>query len=158
MRYPQIVILAFDEWLGKQLRELAAEARWRLREVRQPAAALALLRDPRPTVLLVQADPHDEKAAAFALLADAHRTRPDAAAVVVCDVKLSEADRVAWAAASLDLGARYVLFPPLARPVLEDVVSGLMAAVIRRTLPADAPAKPAEAPVIDLAHEGQADA
>ena len=109
-------------------------------------------------MLLVQADPHDEKAAAFALLADAHRTCPDAAAVVVCDVKLSEADRVAWTAASLDLGARYVLFPPLARPVLEDVVSGLMAAVVRRTVPADAPAKTADAPVIDLANEGQADA
>src|SRR5262245_46678033 len=142
MRYAQVVILAFDEWLGKQLRELAAEARWRLREVRQRAAALALIRDSRPTVLIVQADPHDEKAPAFALLADAHRTCPDVAAVVVCDVKLSEADRVTWAATALDLGARYVLFPPLARPVLEDVVSGLMAAVIRRTVPSDIPVKP----------------
>src|SRR5205085_3844863 len=128
--------------LGKQLRELAAESRWLVREVRQPAAALALLGDGRPTVLVAQADPHDEKAAALALVADAHRRCPDAAAVVVSDVKLSEADRVAWTAAALDLGARYVLFPPLARPVLEDVVSGLMAAVVRRTVPGEvAPAK-----------------
>jgi hypothetical protein len=157
MKYPQIVILAFDEWLGKQLRELAVESRWLIREARQSGAAFSLLRDNRPTVLLVQTDPHDEKATAFAFLADAHRLSPDSAAVVVCDVKLNETDRIAWTATALDLGARYVLFPPLTRPVLEDVVSGLMTAVIRRTMLTAVPTKQAEAEIIDLAHEGQAD-
>jgi hypothetical protein len=36
------------------------------------------------------------------------------------------------------------LFPPLTRPVLEDVVSGLMAAAIRRVV-GDAPPEPAKA-------------
>jgi hypothetical protein len=156
MRHPQVVILAFDEWLEKQFRELAAESRWLVREVRQPGACRALVRDPRPTVLLLQADPLDERAAALALLADVHRERPDVAAVVVSDAKLNEDDRVAWTAAALDLGGRYVLFPPLSRPILEDVVSGLMAAVIRRTIPDRDSGAPAEA--IDLAEEGHADA
>lgn len=160
MKHPQVVVLAFDEWLGKQLRELAAEARWLVRETRQAAACLGLARDPRPTVLLVQADPHDDAAAALALVADVHRMAPDVATVVVSDVKLAEDDRVAWTAVALDLGARYVLFPPLSRPVIEDIVSGLMAAAVRRALPADpvAPARPAEPAAIDLAEEGQADA
>jgi hypothetical protein len=79
-------------------------------------------------------------------------------------VKLSDADRIAWTAALIDLGARYVLFPPLTKPVLEDVISGLMAAAIRRVVgaAAGAPAgaakpkrvrpKPADE-VIDLADE-----
>ena len=55
MRFPQVVVCAFDGWAANQLRELAAEHRWLLREVRQPAAALDLARESRPTVLVVQA-------------------------------------------------------------------------------------------------------
>jgi hypothetical protein len=156
MRYPQVVVLAFDEWLGKQLRELANDTRWLLHEVRQPAACLSLVRAPRPTVLLLQADPNDERATAFALLAEVHRECPDVAAVVVSDAKLKEEDRVAWTAAALDLGARSVLFPPVSRPILEDMISGLMAAVIHRTVADESAGKPGEA--IDLAEEGHADA
>ncbi len=132
MRFPQIVVCAFDGWAANQLRELAAEHCWLLREVRQPAAALELAREPRPTVLVVQADPTADRPVPLRLVADAHRLAPDAAAVVLSDVKLAEDDRAAWAAGVLDLGARYVLFPPLQRPVLEDLVGGLMAAAIRR--------------------------
>src|SRR5437763_99849 len=81
MKHPQVVVLAFDEWLGKQLRELAAESRWLVREVRQPAAALALLGDGRPTVLVAQADPHAEKAAALAVAGPVPRLRRPAACV-----------------------------------------------------------------------------
>jgi hypothetical protein len=48
--------------------------------------------------------------------------------------------------------ARYVLFPPLSKPVLEDLASGLMASVARRVVGAELPAKPAEHPV-DLASQ-----
>ncbi len=135
MRYPQVVVREGDGWLAKQLGPLAADHRWLVREPRTPADALALLRDGRPAVLLVQVDPAAADPAAFTLLADAHLAYPDVPAVAVSDVKLPDADRVAWTAALFDLGARYVLFPPLSRPVLEDVVSGLMAAAVRRTLP-----------------------
>jgi hypothetical protein len=133
MRYPQVIVCGFDAWVANQLRELAAGHRWLLREVRQPGAALELTREPRPTVLVVQADPTADRPDPLRLVADAHRLSPDTATVVLSDVKLAEDDRAAWAAGVLDLGARYVLFPPLQRPVLEDLVGGLMAAALRRT-------------------------
>ncbi len=139
MRFPQIVVCAFDAWAANQFRELAAEHRWLLREVRQPAAALELTREPRPTVLVVQADPTADRPDALRLVVDAHRLAPDVAAVVLSDVKLADDDRAAWAAGALDLGARYVLFPPLQRSVLEDLVGGLMAATLRRVVGPDAP-------------------
>ena len=148
MRFPQIVVCAFDAWAANQLRELAAGHRWLLREVRQPAAALELAREPRPTVLVVQADPTADRPDPLRLVADVRRLAPDAAAVVLCDVKLSDDDRAAWTAGVLDLGARYVLFPPLQRPVLEDLVSGLMAATLRRVVGPEAAAG-----TIDLADE-----
>lgn len=162
MRYPQVVVCASDDWTVNQLRPQAVEHRWLLRSVRQLAAARDLALEPRPTVLLVQADPAAERPDALRLVADIHRLRPDVATVVLSDVKLSEDDRAAWAAGVYDLGARYVLFPPLTRPVLEDLVGGLMAATVRRVLGQDVPAvAPVSAPpggVIDLAREGYEDA
>jgi hypothetical protein len=154
MRYPQVVIREADGWIAKQLRDLAAESRWLVREPRSVDTALSLALERRPTVLFVQVEPGEDKAEGFALVADAHRSCPDVPVVAVSDVKLPDADRVAWSAVLLDLGARYVLFPPLARPVLEDVLSGLMAAAVRRVVGGDAPAPPppADAP-IDLADE-----
>jgi hypothetical protein len=154
MRYPQVVVREADGWIAKQLLDLAAESRWLVREPRSNDATLSLARDRRPTVLFVQVEPGDEKAAGFALVADVHRTCPDVPVVAVSDVKLPDADRVAWAAVLFDLGARYVLFPPLSKPVLEDVLSGLMAAAVRRVVGGEPAAPPpaADAP-IDLADE-----
>jgi hypothetical protein len=155
MRHPQIAILAFDDWLGKQLAECAHEHRWLVKEARQAGACLALLREPRPTVLLVQFDPHaDSIAATLEFLVDVNRRHPAVATIAVSDVKLNEADRAAWTATAFDLGVRFVLFPPLTRPVLEDLVGGLMAMLIDRTGRA-APRPPD--PVIDLAEEGLAE-
>jgi DNA-binding NarL/FixJ family response regulator len=134
MRFPQIVVSGPDDWVANQLAELAADHRWLIRSVRRPAAALEPVREPRPTVLLVQADPTSEDIASLELVADAHRFVPDVPIVVISDVKVPESDRAGWVAAVLDLGARAVMFPPLSRPVLEDVVGGLMAATIRRTM------------------------
>jgi hypothetical protein len=36
------------------------------------------------------------------------------------------------AALAYDIGARYVMFPPLTRTLVEDIVAGLMAATIKR--------------------------
>lgn len=132
MKYPHLVICAFDDWVANQLKPLVAEQKWVLRECRQPAAALAAACESRPTVLLVQVDPNADALAPLSLVADAAGVAPDVAVAVVSDAKLNEADRAAWTAAVFDLGARFVLFPPLTRPVLEDLVSGLMASVCRR--------------------------
>ena len=134
MRYPQLVIHDSDGWLVRQLADLAAESRWLVREAKSTDTALSLVRDPRPSLLFVRVDPHDEKTDGFALIADAHRLCPDAAVVAVSDIKLPDADRIAWTAMLFDLGARYVLFPPLSKSVLEDVTSGLMAAAVKRVV------------------------
>jgi hypothetical protein len=157
MRSPQLIILEADGWLAKQLRELAGESRWLVKSARTTDAARTLARR-QPTVLLVQFEPGEDKPAPLQLVADVHITAPDTPVVAVADVKLPDAERAAWTAALLDLGARYVLFPPLTKPVLEDVVSGLMAATIRRVI-GESPLPPAtrtphgEA-VLDLADEG----
>jgi hypothetical protein len=155
MRLPQVVILEHDGWLAKQLRELAGESRWLVQSARSVDSALALGRR-QPTVLLVQFEPGEDKPKPLELVAEVHRLAPDVPIVAVADVKMPDADRAAWTAALFDLGARFVLFPPLSRPVLEDVVSGLMSATIRRTV-GEAPPPPRGEAVLDLA-EGGADA
>lgn len=129
---PQLVIHDSDDWLARQLADLGAEARWVVRLPKTPKAARGFLAADRPTLLFTRVDPHEESAESCKLIADVHRTNPDAAIVAVSDVKLSDGDRVAWTAVLFDLGARYVLFPPLTRPVLEDLASGLMAACVKQ--------------------------
>jgi hypothetical protein len=74
--------------------------------------------------------------------------------IAVSDAKLSDPDRAAWTALLFDLGARLVLFPPITGPVLEDAVSRLMGASIRRTVGGEPPPFPRPpADVIDLADE-----
>jgi DNA-binding NtrC family response regulator len=146
---PQLVLFDPDGWVGRQLAELAAENRWRVRPARTPAAALAHARERRPTLVVVRIDPAAEDTSPVALVADVHRVAPDAAVVAVSDEKLSEHDRAAWTAVLFDLGARFVLFPPLSKAVLEDVASGLMAAAAGAAPP---PAAAGEE-VIDLADE-----
>lgn len=161
MRYPQVVVCGFDDWLANQLRDAAAAHRWRLDETRRPAAALDLACAPRPTVLLVQADPAADRPDALQLVADVCARSPDVAVVVVSDAKLSEGEQAAWTATALDLGARYVLFPPLVRTILEDLTVGLMTAAVRRARGTAAAVSPptalAESEFIDLAEEGHED-
>jgi hypothetical protein len=66
---------------------------------------------------------------------------------------MPEEDRIAWTATVMDLGARMVLFPPLTRPVFEDIASGFMAAAVRRLGTISPPKKPTEE-IIDLAEGG----
>lgn len=168
MRAPQVVVVEYDGWIARHLADLAAEGSWLVRDLRAVDAALSLVRERRPCVLIVQVEPAGDKPAPLNLIADVRRNCSDVPVVAVSDVKLNDADRVAWAAALFDLGARYVLFPPLTKPVLEDVVSGLMECAIRRAIgaapvgtksrsPAPKPrprrAQP-EDEVIDLADEG----
>lgn len=158
MKFPHLIILETDGWIARLLRELAGESRWLLREPKSSDTALSLTRESRPGVVVVQFEPSDEKPAPFALIADVHRLCPDVPVIAVSNAKLSDADKAAWTATLMDLGARCVLFPPLSRPVLEDVASGLMAASVRRMIgsePVEAPAKSDD--VIDLADEENAE-
>jgi hypothetical protein len=161
MKHPQVIVLDQDDWCAKQLRELADEGRWLVRTVRGSDTALALVRERCPSVLLVQFELADDKAARLTLVAEVHRLAPDVPIVAVADTKVPDPERAAWTAAVLDLGAGYVLFPPITRPILEDVVSGLMTATIRRVVGEDAVfapllKSPRESEVIDLAEEAGA--
>jgi DNA-binding NtrC family response regulator len=158
MKHPQVIVLDKDDWCAKQLRELAAEGRWLVRTVRGIDTAKSMLTERSPAVLLVQFELDEEKASRLAFVAQMHRDAPDVPVVAIADAKLPDADRAAWTAAVLDLGARYVLFPPITKPILEDVVSGLMTATIRRVVGEDAvfsplTKSPRDDEVIDLAME-----
>jgi hypothetical protein len=144
MKHPRVVVCAFDDWLGNQLREAVGERKWVLTEVRTPAGWVTATGD-GPYVAVIQVDPTAEPEKPLAAVGELHRTRPDADVVVVCDVKLSDDDRPGWTAAALDLGARLVLYPPLTRAVLEDAVIGLMEHRVGAVPPPDPPAE------IDLA-------
>jgi hypothetical protein len=165
MHAPQVVVLEADGWIARHLKDIAAESAWLVRGARGAESALQMAAERGPCVLIVQAELAEDRPAPLRLVADARRTCPDVPVVAVSDVKLSEADRAAWTAALFDLGARYVLFPPLTQPVLEDVVSGLMAAAVRRVVGASTgpaapkaakprPRRAKEEEVIDLADEG----
>src|SRR5204862_286916 len=54
VKHPCLVILDADDWLAKQLRELAGESRWLVRTARSVDTALSLVRESSPAVLLVQ--------------------------------------------------------------------------------------------------------
>ena len=155
MRSPQLLFMEYDGWIAKQLRELAGENRWLLQSARSVDTALSLGAPPTDGVVrAVRAG--RRQTGALQLITDVQRFAPDTPIVAIADVKLPDAERAAWTAALFDLG-RCVLFPPLTKPVLEDVASGLMTATIRRvvgeTPPAIAP-KPAREHVLDLADEG----
>lgn len=155
MKLPQIIILELDGWLAKQLRELAGESRWLVQPTRSVDAALSLARVRRPAVLVVQIELGEDKPERLQLVADAHRLAPDTLVVVVSDVKFPDAERAAWTSALLDLGARYVLFPPLMKTILEDVVSGLLNAAIRTAVGEAPPPQPRrKSDIIDLASGG----
>ena len=134
MKYPQLVVCGFDDWIANQLRELASETRWLLNDVRLTTAIAGHLEALRPTVLLLQADPTSPKLDVLETLAEVHRRSPDVPIVVLSDAKLPDELRANWTASVLDLGACCVLFPPYTRLLLEDLVTGLMTATIRRTI------------------------
>ena len=126
MKAPQIVLFATEDWLGHQLREVAAGHRWLARESRQLGAFTEQFEDRRPSIAIVPFDPagvRPEVAEVVARLASDH---PEVAIVAVSESKIPEHHLPDWTAALLDLGCRGVLFPPLTRAVLEDLLSGLM--------------------------------
>ena len=130
MKAPLLLLRAPDDWLAAQLRDWAADRKWVVHAVSQWGALAAAVDVRRPCVAFLQADlTSDDWAAALAGLTRRH---PDAAAVVVSDTKLGDDARATVAASAVDLGARFVLFPPLTRHGLEDVASGLAEVVLAR--------------------------
>jgi chemotaxis response regulator CheB len=144
MKLPQVVVYESDGALAAQVRRLAGENAWLVRESRQPDACLQLLAEVRPSVLLLKIE--RELLDGLTLLGRVTERAPDCPVVLVSDVKMEGAEqRAQLSALAMDLGARYVLFPPLQTPVIEDLVAGLMAAAARRVVGASADEGPGDA-------------
>jgi DNA-binding response OmpR family regulator len=133
MKFPQVVVYESEGSLAGQVRRLAGENSWLVRESRDPDACVKFLADSRPSVLLLnlERDLHD----GLSLLGRVAERAPDCPVIVVSDVKMEGAEqRAQLSALAFDLGARYVLFPPLQQPVIEDLVAGLMSATVKRVV------------------------
>jgi DNA-binding NarL/FixJ family response regulator len=119
VRHPQLLIYRGDERLATVLEPRAAAERWTLRKPRDAAECLEALPRAAPAVLVLRVgrDLEDELTA----LSTVHQNYPDASIIVTGDSEQSALAGIAW-----DLGARFVLFPPLSRDLLPDVVAGFM--------------------------------
>ena len=126
MRHPQVLVYERDGLLANLLRRSgkAGQARkptdWALREPRRLETCLRLLSRGGPSLLLLEVG-HDLERE-FTVLERVSWLHPETATVVVGDAEDAALAGLAW-----DLGASYVLFPPLPRDQLLDVIDALMA-------------------------------
>jgi DNA-binding NtrC family response regulator len=124
MRHPQILVYEQNSLLANLLRR-AKQQDWSLREPRQLESCLRLLRGGHPSVLVLKVGTDLERE--LTLLERVSWLYPDTATVVVGDAENAVLAGLAW-----DLGAAYVLFPPLPREQLPDVVAALLSAAVAR--------------------------
>ncbi len=119
MRRAQVIIYEPDDRLTQMLRAHGAAQGWWLRPVRHAARVESLLRPGEASVVILKTGRDLERE--FALLEAISRAFSEVATVVVGD-----ADQPALAGLAWDLGARFVLFPPLPREQLTEIVAMLM--------------------------------
>ena len=126
MRHPQVLVYERDGLLANLLRRTGktGQARkptdWALREPRRLETCLRLLSRGGPSLLVLEVG-HDLERE-LTLLERVSWLHPETATVVVGDAEDAALAGLAW-----DLGASYVLFPPLLRDQLLDVIDALMA-------------------------------
>lgn len=149
MRYPQVVVYEPDGRLTKLLRDAIETRKWKwaLREPRRLEACLRLLQRGGPSVLVLkvqrpqvrQMEMLEELTQAYKQLAaqrrhlaqqmnlveQVHWLFPETAIVIVGDTEDVALADLAW-----DLGAQFVLFPPLAREHFVEIVAGLMEPIL----------------------------
>jgi hypothetical protein len=125
MRYPQVLVYEHDGSLAHLLRRLAQpdedgpRRHWHVHEARSLASCIRLLERGHPAVLALKVGRDLESE--LSLLERVSVLFPDVATVVVGDYENPVAAGLAW-----DLGAAFVLFPPLPRELLPDVLEGLL--------------------------------
>jgi hypothetical protein len=119
MRAPQIVVYETERWIAELLRGTAEVWRWPLRELRDESALVRALCQTGPSVLVFEIGGDVERD--LALLSRLTWLCPEAMTVAVPNAAGAELTGLAW-----DLGADYVLAPPLPRDALLPVVLGLM--------------------------------
>jgi DNA-binding NarL/FixJ family response regulator len=121
MRHPRVLVWEGDGRLAAQLRPLAEERRWALREPRKDDDVLRLLRGGGPAVVVIKAGRDLERE--LSLLERITRQCPDAAAILVADSDHARLTGLAW-----DLGASYVLTPSQPRDRLTEIVAAFLTA------------------------------
>jgi hypothetical protein len=118
MRQAQILVYEADDRLTALLRPTAEQNGWRLRELRRPEAALDVLREGGPVLVIrLGRDLYEE----LALLEQVTWGYPDTAVVVVSSAEHPELTSLLW-----DLGAACVLLRNDVLGELPDLVAGLM--------------------------------
>jgi DNA-binding NarL/FixJ family response regulator len=122
MQQPQVLAYGVEGRLAEQLQGLAESRRLWLREVRHLQACRNLLRSARPAVLVLRLGRDVERE--LSLLAQVQEYFPETATIVVGDADNPPLAGLAW-----DLGAHYVLFPPLPVETLPDIVVKVLAEV-----------------------------
>jgi DNA-binding response OmpR family regulator len=135
MNYPRVVVYERDGRLAQLLRQPVQERGWALREPRQTETCLRELAGGSPTVFVLRVGAKLEQE--LALLEQTSWLQPETRTIVVGDVEHESLANLAW-----DLGASYVLFPPLPRELLPDIVAGLMSRAIADLRPQPAPPIP----------------
>jgi hypothetical protein len=128
MRRAQLLVYEADGRLADLLRDGAARHGWWLRELRHEASLRDILRPGEGTVLVLKVGRDLE--AEMGLLEEVGWDFPAVDVVLVGDVENSALANLAW-----DLGARFVLFPPLPRALLPEIVAGLLGAPGPRDTP-----------------------
>jgi|DewCreStandDraft_4_1066084.scaffolds.fasta_scaffold207569_2 DNA-binding NtrC family response regulator len=126
MRLPQIIIMENDGTIAVQLKPLATDHRWLLREPRQAPACLEMLRTARPAVLVSRLGRHLLRE--LTLLDQVCTEAPDVPVLVVLDT-----DDLVLMSIVFELGATYVLMPPASRKILPSLVESMLLAQIRRS-------------------------
>jgi hypothetical protein len=134
MRHPQLLIYEGDGRIAevfRQLRDRDKRYRFALREPRSLEVCLRLLGHGEPSVLVLKAG--TDLVREMTLLHRVTWLHPETAVVVVGDAENTVLAELAW-----DLGAACVLFPPLPRDWLVEIVEGHLlkpVAAVKRTSP-----------------------
>jgi DNA-binding response OmpR family regulator len=120
MRFPQVVIFERDGRLAHILKAITSDNRWVMRESRQIKSCLKTLCAASPTVFVLRLP--KECSQELNILDLISRKCLNVRTIVVVDERASETQiGMAW-----DLGADFVLAPPMSLVMLPEVVARLM--------------------------------
>ncbi len=119
MRQAQVLVYESDGRLADLLREPSQTHGFRLRTLRHPKACLSALCRGGSGVFILRLGRDLERE--FTLLEQITRLFPDSATIVVGDGQIGHLAGYAW-----DLGARFVLIPPMPVDWLRELVPGLL--------------------------------
>jgi DNA-binding response OmpR family regulator len=124
MRYPQVLVYESDGKLAAFLRDATREQRWSLREPRSLEGCLRLLRRGGPNLLIIKLG--KDLVREMTILDQVHWLFPATAVFLVGDAENASVEALAW-----ELGAQFVLFPPIPRQELIHAMASFLKPVTK---------------------------